>query len=605
MYSNYIDVEDDKILIYSKKEYEIKCKNIPAYKINKEKHCFEYPLTSALEIGKEFEHFRWDDKFINLFLSEKDKYEKVINLKNNINELSDKFLMKHQILVREIAKIYDKYAFFLDTGTGKTIAALSIVKDNPELKWLIITPKSIIKTSWLDDLEKFYPEFKLLPILSKAEMTKKMLNNFAKKWNIKVDDLYTKADGFITNPETFRNNIEFFKDCKGLIFDESSLLKNNESEITKKIIAYSKGYIEKIVKDEKGKWKKEVIKISDGLKKIYILSGTPAPNNYMEFWGQMALIDEALLGDNFYAFRNKYFYSFGYGNYQWDYKRGAKQAIMERVERKSLFITKEECLDLPEKSYIIREVTMPTKAMEYYRKMEEEKFIELGDGTSVKAPNVLSSLMKLRQITSGFIIDNENELNMIHKAKLNELMDTLSEIENKQVIIWIQFKNEVENIKKALEEKGKTVVTAYSGTKDINDSIEKFKTGKAQYIIAHPKTLKFGVTFTNCTYAVYYSLSYSLEDYQQSHDRIYRKGQTKPCTFIFLLAPNTIDYVCYSVVHEKKDISREIIRYSKQIGKERTKGTKKQVIVKEKVKKTLVEEYYNDIMSTKIDRSYF
>jgi len=305
----------------------------------------------------------------------------------------------------------------------------------------------------------------------------------------------------------------------------------------------------------------------------------------MEFWGQMALIDEALLGDNFYAFRNKYFYSFGYGNYQWDYKRGAKQAIMERVERKSLFITKEECLDLPEKSYIIREVTMPAKAMEYYRKMEEEKFIELGDGTSVKAPNVLSSLMKLRQITSGFIIDNENELNMIHKAKLNELMDTLSEIENKQVIIWIQFKNEVENIKKALEERGKTVVTAYSGTKDINDSIEKFKTGKAQYIIAHPKTLKFGVTFTNCTYAVYYSLSYSLEDYQQSHDRIYRKGQTKPCTFIFLLAPNTIDYVCYSVVHEKKDISREIIRYSKQIGKERTKGTKKQVIVKEKVKK--------------------
>lgn len=191
-------------------------------------------MTSALEIGKEFEHFRWDDKFINLFLSEKDKYEKVINLKNNINELSDKFLMKHQILVREIAKIYDKYAFFLDTGTGKTIAALSIVKDNPELKWLIITPKSIIKTSWLDDLEKFYPEFKLLPILSKAEMTKKMLNTFAKKWNIKIDDLYTKADGFITNPETFRNNIEFFKDCKGLIFDESSLLKNNESEITKK-----------------------------------------------------------------------------------------------------------------------------------------------------------------------------------------------------------------------------------------------------------------------------------------------------------------------------------------------------------------------------------
>ncbi|NNG66448.1 DEAD/DEAH box helicase [Caldanaerobacter subterraneus] len=603
---NYVEVQDNKILVYPKREYELACKNIPSYKINREKRCYEYPLEAALDIGKELEHFKWDDSFIDLFLKEKEKYNKVIELKNNMDKLSDPYLMKHQVLVREIARIYDKYAFFLDTGTGKTIAALSIIKDNPHIKWLIIAPKSIIKTAWLNDLENYYPEFKLLPVLSKKDMTKAKLREFSKKWNIKIEELFEKADGYITNPENFKNNVELFKNCEGLIFDESSLLKDPKSEITRKTLAFGKGYVEKTIKGDGKKTKKELVKISNGLKKIYILSGTPAPNNYMEFWAQMTLIDESLFGSSFYAFRNRYFYSYGYKNYQWDYKRGAKQAIMERVERKALFITKEECLDLPEKTYIIREVTMPAKAMEYYRRMEEEKFVELGDGTSIKAPNVLSSLMKLRQITSGFIIDNENELNMIHKAKLEELMNVLEEIENKQVIIWIQFKNEVETIKMALEAKGKTVVTAYSETKDVNESIEKFKSGEAQYIIAHPKTLKFGVTFTNCTYAVYYSLSYSLEEYQQSHDRIYRKGQTKPCTFIFLLVPDTIDYVCYSVVHEKKDITREIIRYSKQIGKERAKSGKKHIIIKEPVKgNSLLEEYYNEIMSTNIDRRYF
>lgn len=95
----------------------------------------------------------------------------------------------------------------------------------------------------------------------------------------------------------------------------------------------------------------------------------------------------------------------------------------------------------------------------------------------------------------------------------------------------------------------------YGKTKDKDGSIEAFKTGKATFIIAHPRTLQYGVTLTNCCYAIYYTTSYSFEEYYQSHDRIYRKGQNLPCTYIFIQAEDTIDEVMFEVITEKKSNS--------------------------------------------------
>ena len=104
---------------------------------------------------------------------------------------------------------------------------------------------------------------------------------------------------------------------------------------------------------------------------------------------------------------------------------------------------------------------------------------------------------------------------------------------------------------------GKSYVTAYSGTRDVDASIRAFKDDTAQYIIAHPKTLKYGVTFSgesmkkNCTYSIYYSMSYSYEDFYQSKDRINRKGQTQGVTYIFLVAENTVDEDIYDAIVKK------------------------------------------------------
>ena len=463
-------------------------------------------------------------------------------------------LMLHQRKCLALSRLFKRYALFLDTGTGKTVASLAIIADNPNTKWLIVVPKNIIRTAWIADADEFYPHLRVLP-LSK-NFGKEYYVSLAKQWgclpsyNVALDTLRdgmaTLADVLVINPESFKLEIPRLQDLgvSGLILDESSVIKNPRSDTSKAVTLFARK-----------------------MERVYILSGKPAPNNMLEYYPQMDVVERGLLGLSFWQFREAYFEPHGFKGYQWRPKRNALDLIGAKVSRRAYFVSKEDCLDLPEKTYLVNEVDLPPKALRYYRSMERERVLELANKTVI-APNLLTSLMKLRQITSGFVLDDDTA-EILHTAKLAALMATLEDIGDKPVIIWCNFQKEIRMIEEALQGLGMSVVTAYGETKNVDDSIEAFKNGSAQYIVAHPATLKYGVTFTHCTYAIYYSLSYSFENYYQSHDRIYRKGQTQPCTFIFLLCPDTIDYMIYHVLQEKGDLAKAVEDYVKAYGKQK------------------------------------
>ena len=161
-------------------------------------------------------------------------------------------------------------------------------------------------------------------------------------------------------------------------------------------------------------------------------------------------------------------------------------------------------------------------------------------------------MMKLREITSGFIKDSTGRCVDIDDSKTEELLRLIDEIGDNQIIIWCQFKYEIEKLADILIKNGKSVVTAFSETNNLDYSIEKFKNGRADILIAHPLTLQYGVTLVNCCFAIYYSLSYSFEQYEQSYARIYRKGQENYCSYYFLQAEDTIDEDIFSCVMDKK-----------------------------------------------------
>lgn len=323
----------------------------------------------------------------------------------------------------------------------------------------------------------------------------------------------------------------------GLIVDESSLIRNTQSKLFKSIETQS-------------------LK----MEYVYLLSGKPAPNRTKEYLAQLRILsDELYLKCKNILMKSKESYDFDKDNEQYD------KTILQYIEKVSLTVSKKDCLDLPDTVAIIRKIEMPYKAMNIYNNIKKSEW-EIVKKAINECKNdkyifkyLHGSLMKLRQVANGIIntsdIKNKPQFEDVHKAKIDELLNIIQELGAEQAIIWAQFKYDIYRLSNELQNLGYSVATAYSETVDVNQSIHDFKSGKVQFLIAHPKTLQYGVTLVNCSYAIYYSLSYSFEEYYQSHDRIYRKGQTKACTYIFLNSVNTIDEIMYEVIMNKNSIT--------------------------------------------------
>lgn len=531
---------------------------------NKREGCWEFPLGAVPFILEQLPGIQIDSSAQEVFKHYTIGAEKVQGLINKkITPRKHAFLMEHQRMCRDIAQYKHKYALYLDTGTGKTLTAYSIIDDNRHIKWIVVCPKSIVKAAWMEDRDRFFPHLRVLPMSKniKSEDYKAIADDWGVTYRTKSSReemrgiLMAHAEVVVINPESFKID-KMIADwpAEGLIVDESSIMRNMTSATTNAILDKARD-----------------------MSKVYLLSGKPAPNNDIEYFPQMLAVNQALFGGSFYSFRARYFETVDYYGYNWQMKESMKAEFSRRLSMACVFVSKKECLDLPDElPPVHRIIELPKDIMKYYKEMERERVVMLEDKT-ISVQTKLASMMKLRQITSGFLIDtdNDSEVSSIHGEKIKELRAVLEELGDNKAIIWVNFKQEVHDIEALLTSMKKTYVTAYSGTKSTDDSIKAFKDNTAQFIVAHPKTLKYGVTFTgesmtkNCTYAIYYSMSYSFEDFYQSRDRIYRKGQNEGCTYIFLVAENTVDEDIYDAIVKKGDnalIMENLIRRSHKNG---------------------------------------
>ena len=455
-------------------------------------------------------------------------------------------LMVHQLADVKIAVAKDRHLFANDTGTGKTVLGIEIIKVK-DVKTLIVCPLSIINVAWFEDLDDFRPE------LTKVNLWK------AKRRQLRfyLREL-ERHQVCIVNFEGFKSQIDFLKNAGfGLvIIDESSKIKSPKSAITKTLTNFC-----------------------DNVKCVYLLTGTPAPNHDMEYFSQVRIVDPFVFGKSFYRHRNKYFFNPGYG-FKWFPQSDMRQDFLTRLSTAMTVIKKEDVLDLPERTFNLREVILSTNERKAYKEMAQNLVAEIED-EEITAYNAAVKIMKLRQVTAGFIFNEEGTPLEIGTSKLTELLSLLEEIGDHQVLIWTQFQYEARMILKALApdqpslKRGIKVLPKITcglcnGTvsQDMKDAqVRLFKDGKFQYMVAHPRTLGHGVTLTNANYAIYNSLSYSSEEEKQSQDRIYRKGQHNACTYYYLLAEASIDKVIYGVLRGKVKMEAAVLDYIKGVHK--------------------------------------
>jgi len=446
-------------------------------------------------------------------------------------------MMRHQLDGIRLAAERSRHLFAFDTGTGKTFQSIEIIKQKG-LKTLVVCPLSIIVPAWIEDILKFAPELSFVNLwaLWKKQKTLDFKTSVKKDFNIGI-----------INYESFRTTHEHLKDAgfQMLICDESSFLKSYKAQVTKLITDFA-----------------------DNVEYCYLLSGMPAPNNDMEYFSQVRIIDPAVFGKSFYRFRNKYFYSAGYGGYTWLPQSNKRTEFLNALSKTVSVVKKEDVLDLPERTDNIREVTLTSKEMKAYNDMAVHLVAEIED-SEITAYNAAVKLMKLRQVTAGFMFDEDKRIIQIGKSKLVELTSLLNEIGNNQVLIWTQFQEEGRQLFKLLNvEKDGRSGTGLCGLCDgtvpqfqKEEYVKQFIAGDIQYLIAHPRSLGHGVTLVNASYAVYYSLSYSLEEHYQSRDRIYRKGQVNKCTYYYLLAEKSIDKIIYNALKGKLKAEKAVMQY--------------------------------------------
>jgi len=405
---------------------------------------------------------------------------------------------------------------YYDTGLGKTYVG-AIMTDFLKMKGLIektlvICPKALIRRAWMDDLKKFTN----LNVINAR------------------DDGFSDVSGdiYLINPESIKKKpggkgvdvpVEMFD---MLFFDESSLLKNGEAQITKWILSSFKD-----------------------IEYLVLASGTPAPNKFLEYWGQMKAID-GCMGDSQGRMRDRFYFQPRPDKHPhlWVPRPGAESDVKKLISHCTIWARRDECLSLPPYTIKTVEIEMSKVQKRHYNDIKQE-MMTLIEEKIIDAKNELVVRQKLLQVLNGFIINTEEGETIPipgKNKKIEMTLDIASQIIDNQghnLIVWGVYRNDIEMVYAALSKKWKGAIL-YGGMseKRFNGNIDSWMDDPdCRFVVAHPKSVKFGLTWNKACYSIRYSATESYEDYYQSAARNYRHGQTKPVTEIVLQMIGTVE----------------------------------------------------------------
>ena len=425
------------------------------------------------------------------------------------------------------------FALLMEMGCGKTITSIAIAGRAylvGKIKHLLIlAPKSIV-TVWEEEFSKFADFPYSLSILQgssqkKAEILKSIPHKGLEVTVVNYDSIV------LIEKELTAWHPDF------LICDESSKIKNPTAKMSK--AAY---------------------RLSKLCKYRLILTGTPIQNNPLDFFSQYKVLDERIFGKSFYAFKNEYAVL---GNFNQPIGWRNLSGLVKKAHAIAFRVTKEEALDLPETTDIIRSIALEDKAMKLYRNFVKDSYTELSKG-EVTATNILTRLLRLQQITGGFLRpDEDNErYEQVSSAKLDALEDIIdtSVSENKKLVIIARFIPEIKEICKMLDKKNIQYSRICGDVKDRAAEVDRFQNGsKCMVFVGQLQTISMGLTLTAASTMVFYSLSYNFADYSQARARIHRIGQRNVCQYIHLVAKGTIDETVLKALEQKESLATKIV----------------------------------------------
>ena len=436
-------------------------------------------------------------------------------------------------------------------GTGKTKVAIdniAMLYDNGKINGaLIIAPKGVYKNWYSQEIPIHLADhIKPTTVLWQAminQKQQKLLNTLFEPGH----DLHI----LIMNVEAFstQKGVDFaarFLNSHNtyMAIDESTTIKNPGAKRTKSIVSLGKH----------AKYRR-------------ILTGSPITKSPLDLYKQCEFLDEYLLDhSSYYTFRTRYavMRKANFNGRSVEIVVGYKNLaeLSDKIKPFSYRVLKDDCLDLPKKTFMKRIITLSAEQHKVYKQMKEMALAQL-NGKLLTTANALTQLMRLHQITCGHFKANDGSIQTVKNNRLNELTDLLDEVEGKAVI-WAHYQYDVQTILKAIKkEYGDDAVVDYYGktpSDERQDNIKKFQDDpRCRFLVGTPSTGGYGITLTAASTMIYYSNGYDLEKRQQSEARIDRIGQENPMTYIDIICEDTVDERIVKALRKKINIATEIM----------------------------------------------
>jgi len=457
----------------------------------------------------------------------------------------------HQLTALEKSWNKETYAYFMEMGTGKTkvlIDNLAMLYDKGKVDGaLIIAPKGVIGTWYNQEIPTHLPDhIENVSVLWQALITKKQKESldclFETEEKLHILIMNVEA---LSTPKGTQFASKFLSCHRAMVaIDESTTIKNSSAKRTKNILSLAKS----------AKYRR-------------IMTGSPVTKNPLDLYSQCEFLDPWLLNfQSFYAFRNRYaemktINARGRSIQVVNYFKNIGE-LSDKLKGFSYRVLKEDCLDLPDKIYVKRNIALTAEQLKLYKQMKSTALAML-NGKVTSTVTVLTQLMRLHQITCGHFTADDGSTQLVKNNRVNELMDVLEEIEGK-AIIWANYQHDISEIKKSITDKydSGSVVDYYGLTPqdERQGNIKKFQDDpECRFLIGTPQTGGYGITLTAASNVIYYSNGYDLEKRLQSEDRAHRIGQKKAVTYVDLITEDTVDEKIVKALRKKINIASEVL----------------------------------------------
>lgn len=430
-----------------------------------------------------------------------------------------------------------------EMGCGKTLTTIAVAGALYNLgkidRVLVVAPTSVCSV-WPHDLNQFaaFP-WEARVLLGDKKKRLKALNEL-ENWPFKalriavINYESTHREGIFEALAAYKPDL--------IVCDESQRIKNPSAAQSKALH-----------------------KLGDAAPFRMILSGTPVQNNAVDLYSQYRFLDPAVYGANFYAFKNRYCIMGGHGQHQIVGYRNMDE-LVEKEHSVAYRVTKEECLDLPQQTFINRYVQFTDAEQAIYEQLRKSSFLELETGENVTATTILTMYLRLMQLTGGFLTaDESTRPKQVNTAKLDALADIVDDYvvdAGKKLVIFARFRAEIAAIENLLRLRKIQYGSIYGDVpmEERGKIVEDFQANPdTKVFVAQIQTAGLGITLHAASTAVFYSYDYNYANYAQALARIHRIGQRLPVTYIHLVVDGSIDEKILAALENKEDMAKTVV----------------------------------------------